>query len=247
MEKLIYLYWRRPESGAQLRRRFIAEAKPALRAAGALKLQININDFEDLSGAIQNFQLQSLAPKPDGILSFWLPSAWRREPLERILVPHFARLAGYVVAESTVLENLDHPSREDERTEGFSQISLLQVPPRLTFDEWRRIWFEEHTQVGVETQANFRYVQNVVVMPLARGLPPVRGIVEECFPAAAMCDLHAFYDAVGDEAKFQRNLALMMQSCARFIDMDRIDVLATSEYMLHQSREGGTRPARSKG
>jgi hypothetical protein len=29
----------------------------------------------------------------------------------------------------------------------------------------------------------------------------------------------------------------MMESCARFIDFDRIDVLPTSEYMLH-SRSG---------
>lgn len=237
MEKLVYVYWRRPESGAQLRRRFIAEAKPALVAAGAERLQININDFEDLAGTIDNFKLQSTHPKPDGIVSFWLSSAWRREPLEQLLAPHFARLAGYVVAESTILANRVHPSREDQRTEGFSQVSLLQVPARLDFDSWRRIWFTQHTRIGIETQANFRYVQNVVVMPLGPGLPPFRGIVEECFPLAAMRDLHAFYDAVGDEAKFQRHLGLMMESCGRFIDLNAIDVLPTSEYLLHSQPE----------
>jgi EthD domain-containing protein len=237
VEKLLYVYWRHNEPGEALRRRFIAQAKPRLLAAGAERLQINVNDFTDLAGTIDNFKLQCTSPKPDGIVSFWLSSAYRRGPLEELLAPHFARLAGYVVAESTILSNLEHPSREDERTEGFSQISILQVPSRLGLDDWRRIWFTQHTKIGIETQANFRYVQNVVVMPLEAGLPPFRGIVEECFPQAAMRDLRAFYDAADDEAKFQRHVAMMMESCARFIDLDRIDVLPTSEYMLHSRPE----------
>src|ERR1700737_982270 len=160
MEKLLYVYWRRNEPGETLRRRFISEAKPRLVAAGAERLQINVDDFTDLSGRIENFKLQSMTPKPDGIVSFWLGSAYRA-----------------------------HPSREDERTEGFSQVSILQVPPRLELDVWRRIWFTQHTKIGIETQANFRYVQNVVVMPLEADLPPFRGIVEECFPSAALRDL----------------------------------------------------------
>jgi hypothetical protein len=192
VEKLLYVYWRSEESAEALRRRFIAEVKPRLVAAGAERLQININDFTDLSGTIDNFKLQSTTPKPDGIVSFWLSSAYRRAPLEALLAPHFARIAGYVVAESTILPNLEHPPREDERTEGFSQVTMLQVPPRLGFDEWRRVWFTQHTPVGIETQANF-----------------------------------------GDETKFRKHAALMMESCARFIDFDRIDVLPTSEYMLH--------------
>jgi hypothetical protein len=67
--------------------------------------------------------------------------------------------------------------------------------------------------------------------------PPFRGIVEECFPPEAMHDSQTFYDAVGDEAKHQRHQKLMMESCAKFIDFDRIDVIATSEYPLHPSRE----------
>jgi hypothetical protein len=237
VEKLLYVYWRQNETGETLRRRFITEVKPRLVAAGAERLQLNVNDFSDLTGTIDNFRLQSTSPKPDGILSFWLSSAYRRAALEALLAPHFARLAGYVVAESTILPNLKHPPREDQRTAGFSQVTLLQVPPRLTFDEWRWLWFTQHTAIGIETQANFRYVQNIVVMPLAKELPAFRGIVEECFPLEAMRDIRAFYDAPGDEATFERNAARMMQSCALFIDFDRIDVLPTSEYMLHSLPE----------
>lgn len=77
----------------------------------------------------------------------------------------------------------------------------------------------------------------MVVQALTAGAPPWRGIVEEGFPPEALRDLRAFYDAGADEAKYRRNLELMMASCARFIDFDRIDVLATSEYVLHGQRE----------
>lgn len=237
MEKLVYVFWRGPQSAAGLRQRFIRELKPQIRALGAERLQLNIADFEDLSGTLVNFSLRSTRPAPDGIVSFWLTSAYRREPVERLLAAAFERIAGYEVAESTILPNVRHPPHEDERTYGFSQVSFLQVPARLSYEAWRKIWFEEHTPVGIATQANFLYVHNVIVMPLTPGAPPFRGIVEECFPPEAMRDSQAFYNAVGDEARHQRHVELMMQSCARFIDFDRIDVIATSEYRLHDARE----------
>lgn len=237
MEKLLYAFWGGAEDPQLLRRRFIAEVKPRLRALGVARLQLNIADFTDLSGALVNFTLRSGGAAPDGIVSFWLTSAWRRGPAEALLRESFARLAGYEVSECTILPNVQHPAREDERTFGFSQVTFLQVPPRLTFDAWRKVWFEEHTPVGIATQANFRYVQNVVVMPLTADAPPWRAIVEECFPLEALRDSQAFYGAVGDERKHQRHLQLMMESCGKFIDFDRIDVIATSEYLLHQERE----------
>jgi EthD domain len=237
MEKLLYAFWRDNEDPQQLRHRFIAEVKPHLTALGAARLQFNIADFADLSGALVNFSLHSTRPPPDGIVSCWLTSAWRREPVETLLRKTFARIAGYEVSESTILPNERHPAREDQRTYGFSQVTFLQVPPRLSFDVWRKVWFEEHTPVGIATQANFRYVQNIVVMPLTPAAPPWRAIVEEGFPPEALRDSQAFYAAVGDEVKHQRHLQLMMESCAKFIDFDRIDVIATSEYPLHQDPE----------
>ena len=54
------------------------------------------------------------------------------------------------------------------------------------------------------------------------------------FPALARGT--AFFDAPGDEAKFQRNLAEMMDSCGRFIDFDKIDVVPTSQYVVKAVR-----------
>jgi hypothetical protein len=239
MEKLLYAFWRGEEHPDELRRRFIRDVKPRLTAQGVARLQFNIADFADLSGALVNFSLRNTRPPPDGIVSFWLTSAFRRAPVEEVLAGTFARIAGYEVAESTILPNIRHPARADERTFGFSQVTFLQVPPRLSFDAWRKVWFEDHTPVGIATQANFRYVQNVVVMPLTDGAPPFAGVVEEGFPPQALRDSQAFYDAVGDEAKHQRHQALMMESCAKFIDFDRIDVIATSEYPLHSPHDPG--------
>jgi hypothetical protein len=239
MEKLVYVFWRGPESAASVSGRFRNEVAPRLQSLGAERLQFNIADFADLSGALVNFSLQNTRPAPDGIVSFWLTSAYRRAPLERLLNEAFARVAGYEVAESTILPNVLHRPREGERTYGFSQVTFLQIPPRLTYESWRRVWFEEHTPVGIDTQANFLYVHNVVVMPLSAGAPPFRGIVEECFPPEALRDSQAFYNAVGDEARHQLHQQRMMESCAKFIDFDRIDVIATSEYRLH----GGHEPA----
>jgi hypothetical protein len=237
MEKLVYVFWRGPESAASLSGRFRTEVAPRLQSLGAERLQFNIADFTDLSGALVNFSLQNTRPAPDGIVSFWLTSAFRRAPLELLLSAAFARIAGYEVAESTILPNVLHRPAQGERTYGFSQVTFLQIPPRLSYESWRRVWFEEHTPVGIDTQANFLYVHNVVVMPLTPGAPPFRGIVEECFPPEALRDSQAFYNAVGDEARHQRHQQRMMESCAKFIDFDRIDVIATSEYRLHSGHE----------
>jgi EthD domain-containing protein len=236
VEKLLYAFWRGEVPAAAFRERFVRELKPRILALGGERLQFNIADL-DVSGALVNFTLHSTRPPPDGIVSFWLSSAWRREPVERLLAASCARIAGYEVAESTILPNVRHPPREDERTFGFSQVTFLQVPPRLRWADWRRVWFEEHTPVGIATQANFRYVQNIVVMALTAAAPPFSAIVEECFPPEALRDSQAFYGAAGDQAKHQRHQQLMMASCEKFIDFDRIDVIATSEYLLHGAGE----------
>lgn len=86
--------------------------------------------------------------------------------------------------------------------------------------------------MAIDTQDNFLYVQNVVVRPLTHAAPVYDAIVEECFPDAAMTDPHAFFDAVGDADKLQRNVQAMMESCQRFIDFDKIDVLPSSQYVI---------------
>ena len=62
------------------------------------------------------------------------------------------------------------------------------------------------------------------------GAPDWWGIVEEGFPTEALTTPHAFYDAVGDDLKFRRNLKAMMDSCNAFLSVKKVDSHPMSEY-----------------
>jgi len=75
-----------------------------------------------------------------------------------------------------------------------------------------------------------------VVRLLGEDTPHCHAIVEENFPPEAMTDDHAFYATGGDDAVLQKHMTAMMESCSRFIDFERIDVIPMSEYpvkLLH--------------
>ena len=75
MEKLIYAFWRGNQSVESVRDRFTQETAARLQALGAERVQLNVSDFADMSGTLINFTLESLPPRPDGILCFWLSTA----------------------------------------------------------------------------------------------------------------------------------------------------------------------------
>jgi len=240
MEKLIYAFWRKPdETAASLRERLLVDLEPRLQSLGAERPQFHIADLDGTPDRLPQFEIAATRPPPDGTVSFWVSSAFRRAPLEQWITSLFARVAGYVVSESTILPNLAHPVPRGERSFGFTQVSFLQLPAHLSYEQWRKIWFEQHTLVAIEAQATFRYVQNVVVQPLTGDAPSYRGIVEEAFPEQALVDAFAFYDAIGDKDKLRRHMRTMMESSRRFLDFDKIDVVAMSEFVLHTEREPG--------
>ncbi|MDH4872356.1 MULTISPECIES: EthD domain-containing protein [unclassified Pseudomonas] len=233
MEKIIYTLWRDPQdsldSFSQRLRGAVAEQ---LFTLGARGLQVNLADADVAPAA--GLRQENNRPLPDATLSLWADSANIdvRRPFDDVLKAVSSRLAAYLVSESVVIRNTRFPAHTGQRTHGFSQIAFLSCPPRLTRDAWLDIWRNHHTRVAIDTQDNFLYVQNLVVRALTHGAAPVDAIVEEAFPPAAMTDPMAFFDAPGDEAKFQQNLAAMMDSCNRFIDFDKLDVLPTSQYVL---------------
>lgn len=233
MEKIIYTLWRDPQTSADaFAQRLRNDVAEQLLALGARGLQVNVVD-QHVEPAAGLRQTNSQAPI-DGTLALWVDSAngpWRR-PFDEVLGAAVARFACYLVSESVAIRNSRYPAQTGERTHGFAQMALLTRPPRLSAEAWLDIWRNQHTQVAIETQDNFLYVQNLVVLPLTHGAPRIDAIVEECFPPAAMTDPRAFFDAPGDEDKFQRNLAAMMDSCQRFLDFDKIDVVPTSQYLL---------------
>ncbi|WP_028007150.1 EthD domain-containing protein [Solimonas flava] len=233
MEKILYLGWRDP---AQSRNAFFADLRerlaPALQAAGARGLRLNLDD--DAVREADGIRQRVFDPPPDALLQVWVDSAigFLRSGIDAAVTASVPRHAAYLVTESQAIVNRAHPPQPGLRTEGFAQLAILRRPPRLSPAQWLDIWHNGHTPVGIETQSNFEYVQNVVVRPLTPDAPAIDAIVEECFPAAAMRDPYVFFDAAGDEAKFRRNLERMMTSVHRFIDPGTIDVIPSSQYRM---------------
>lgn len=233
MEKVIYLLWRDAgESGEQFGQRLRGELADRLLALGARGVQLNVADAASAPG--EALRQSNTRPQIEGMLSLWLDSAIEkfRRPYDIALAAAVPRMAAYLVTESQPIRNTRHPPQAGSRTAGFAQVAVLRRPPRLTDEAWLDIWHNSHTQVAIDTQSTFQYVQNVIVRPLSYGAPIYDAVVEECFPAEAMSDPQVFFDGVGNPDKFQRNLAAMMESVQRFIDLDKIDVVPTSQYVI---------------
>jgi len=240
MEKLVYALWKGPEDYAEFNKRLLGPLRKKLSKLGADRLQINVVDETVAPGA--SMRQENLRPGPAAIVSFWLNSSHIRKPFEKLLEAEAPRIAGYAVTESTVLP-ITKVQTDGKRTKGFSQIALIQRPPRVTPEYYYDTWLGSHTQVGVETQSNFYYCQNIVNRVLTDGSPLWASIVEECFPMEAMTDPQAFYDAAGNEEKYQERFARMMTSCGRFIDTDKIDVIVTSEFRFGGWADNDSQPS----
>ncbi|MDB5986807.1 MAG: hypothetical protein JWR16_1860 [Nevskia sp.] len=238
MEKIIYLVWRRPSDSVDgFAQRLRTELAAPLQQAGVHALQVNVADAAVALAA----QLKQTHTDPpiEALVSVWVDSAVARfrAPIEQLIAAQGSACAGYLVTESQPLRNMKHLSQPGTRTEGFAQVALLKRPARLDYAQWLDVWHNFHTGVALETQSTFEYTQNVVVRTLTPNAPAFDAIVEECFPAAAMTDPFTFFDALGDEAKFRRNLDRMMDSVGRFIDMGMLDVVPTSQYRLFSKRD----------
>ncbi len=220
MEKVVAALW----SPTFERASFAA----ALRAAGARNIRFNLCDEAVASGTghIQRWQ------EPDAVVQFWLASANPQyfKPAATVLAGFSKRFTAWLVTESTVISNTAHPPQEGQRTWGWSQATFLAFRPDLEPDVAEKHWRTHHTKVAIDTQANFEYVQNRLVRTLTPDAPVYDAFVEECFPSAALTNPQVFFDAAADEAKYQANLAKMMESCSAFIDFTRIDVIPTSQY-----------------
>jgi EthD domain len=231
MEKVVAALWAGPvEAREAFNSRLRAALPAALEACGASQVRLNLRDAEVEPAAVLIQQWQD--PQQDAVVQFWLPSANARfrAGIDAALAAQCHRFAAWLVAESTIIANTAHPPARGTRTSGWSQASFISFRPDRPRAEAIAIWHSHHTRVAIETQANFEYVQNLIVLPLSEGAPAYDAFVEECFPAEAMTSPHAFFAAVGDDAKFHANLGMMMDSCNRFIDFTRIDILPTSQY-----------------
>ncbi|MCP5395293.1 MAG: EthD domain-containing protein [Sphingomonadaceae bacterium] len=237
MEKIIYALWRPPGLEQEaFNAALLEQLPPALTAAGAERVRINLRDaaVAPAAGLVQRWQ----DPQQDAVVQLWFPSAnaMFRQPIDAAIAAACGHFAAWLVVESTIIANQQHTAKAGERTWGWSQASFISFRPDMARADAIAHWHSHHTRVAIETQTNFEYIQNLIVMPLTDGAPDYDAFVEECFPAEAMTDPAVFFDAVGDAAKFDANLAAMTHSCAGFIDFARIDIIPTSQYDLGAER-----------
>ncbi|WP_372748816.1 hypothetical protein [Litorivivens sp.] len=231
MEKIIYALWKHDsQSGDEFREILLTQLAPALRCETTHNMRLCVSD-SDVSPAA-SYRIENAKPVADAILSLWLDSSVYRESIETEIAKHTTRFAGYLVTESEPLINATHPPKQGERTVGMNQVVFLQKPDRLTFQEWIEIWHGSHTKIAIDTQSTFGYRQNVVARAVTENAPPCDAIVEENFPEAAIYGREAFYDAGDDAQLLQQRETQMMESCARFIDFDKIDCIPMSEYVI---------------
>ncbi|WP_238422006.1 EthD domain-containing protein [Gordonia sp. 'Campus'] len=197
-------------------------------AAGAVRVQVNISD-DQVSAAMR---IDELDPPIVAVVSFWALEA--APVLDAIGEETQGPLAAWEVTARTPLDP-DLPA-DGSRINALSNVAFLRRPADLDHDEWLRRWLDDHTQVAIDTQDTFGYVQNIVERPLTEDAPAVAAIVEELFPMGAVSDIHAFYGSGGDQQELERRMTLMLESVARFGADRNLDVVPTSRYDFDLSR-----------
>jgi len=233
VEKLVYVLWRKAgASPADFQQAMLGPVKEALLQAGTRGLEIDLAD-KDVAYA-QGRRLTRLTPTLDGVVSFWLDVSDDRQKHEAALQDAAQRLAGYLVTESTPLRNTTHTAPLGERTPGANLVGLLERPASLSLEEWIHIWHHDHRSVAHETQCTYEYLRHLVVRPLCADAPPWAGIVFEGFPSDAVTDPMKWYLGDGDPKKRDANLARMIASCQRFLELDRVESHPMSQYVIQE-------------
>ena len=208
------------------------EAANQYAAAGVRVLQVNVADASTHPAA-PLCQIH-LDPQPEAMLQIAADNpdlaARVSEALSQLVAIELA--AAYLVTTREPLPDTSTAPDPAGRTPGFSQVALLRRIPTMSTDAFRAQWLDHHTALAISIQSTFRYVQHVVDRALTRDAPPLDGIVEECFPTEAMTDPHAFFATDGDRDVLDARITEMVGSVAAFLDLERLDVIPTSEFRL---------------
>jgi len=231
MEKLVYVVWKHEETPVE---RFRAQLLGGIGASfadlGARAITANVADEQ--SEYANHLRMTHLDAPPTATLSLWLDTHLNRGPFEQELSRVTARMHGYVVLESMPIVNTKQPVREGGRIAGLCTVALLEKPEHMEHEAWRDRWQNHHTQVAIETQSTFVYIQNLVVRALTPDAPPWTAIVEECFPAEAATDPMVFYAAGRSKETLQENQRRMIESCQTFIDFTTLELHPMSAYLV---------------
>ena len=229
MEKLAYQLWKKDDDSLETFKE--ALLKNLSRDIGELvsELQINIADSDVIPA--NNLAQSNYPPAPNAVIFIKVKSYFLADTLESHLAKITNKVNGFVVSESIILDNTEK-SPLGLRSEGFSQVVFLEKPRTMSTFDWFDHWTNFHTKIAIQTQSNFIYVQNTVVRSLQKESPSFIAIIEECFPSEAMTDPEVFYNAQNNPEQFAKHVQIMMDSCEKFIDFKKIEVIPTSRYRI---------------
>jgi hypothetical protein len=216
VEKLLYSLWKVSSvSGDEFRDELLLQLAPKLTGIeGVHGLRICVVD--SAVSAAAGRRIESHAPLPDAMLSLWVDFAGAAGYWEPLIDAHVSTKTVYLVAEAEPLVSQQtHPSMTGERLYGMCQVVFMSPPDDMDRGEWLSTWKD-----------------NLVVRRMTADTPGCFAVVEENFPPEAMASDHAFYATGGDEALLQKNMNAMIESCTRFIDFQKIDVIPMSEYLI---------------
>jgi hypothetical protein len=218
--KIVLALWS-PETDALL----APDLREELAAVGATRLQVNVDD-EHIPESV--LRLAAFDEPVTGVVSIW--TAGSATDAIDLVRPHAGRLAAWEVDERVPLAPPAVP--DGQRTDGLAQVAFLRRPANLPYDDWQAHWQGPHTQIAMETQATFGYVQNRVTATLTDDTPEVAAVVEELFPPEAMQDIHAYYGSGGSDEELGRRMTVLMESVGKMGADHDLDVVATSRYVF---------------
>ncbi|WP_245649499.1 hypothetical protein [Nocardia shimofusensis] len=199
----------------------------ALARSGASEAVLNVGDSH-VAGAM--LRLTAFDAPVEAVVTLTLAAETAVPGVVDVLTARSGRVAGWQV--DVVAPLPPRPTTVGERAEGLANLAFLRKPADLPYEQWLECWRGKHTQVAIDTQATFGYIQNRIVEPVTHDAPEIVAVVEEHFPIEAMHDMHAFYGSGGDDAELTRRVGLMMESIATFGADRDIDVVPTSRYRL---------------
>jgi len=231
LEKLIYVIWKRTEESiGSFRETMLGEVATGLEGLGVRGLSVNLAD--EGAAYAQGMRITRMPEPLSGTVSIWLDTALDRDPVQRLLEAACQRLTGYLVLESVPLVNTTQVAPLGERTPGITTVACLEKPDAMTYEAWLDQWQGHHTQIAIETQSTFLYIQNLIVRAVTPEAPPWCAIVEEGFPAEAPTDPMVFFAAGNSREKLEENRRRLLESCGKFIDFARLESHPMSSYVL---------------
>jgi hypothetical protein len=213
------------EEWAEVIRGPVAEELLGLEVPG---VTVNVRD-DAVRAALMT--LTTLDPPVQAFVTLWTQQYYGDQVLAALdlLAPHAEHVAAYLVTESAPMP--PPPTPPGERAPALANMALLRRPADMDESTWLTRWHRDHTQVAIDTQSTFGYVQNYVVRALTADAPVVNAIVEELFPVEAVGSLHAFFGAT-DDNDLRHRMEQMVTSTAAFGANVNIDAVPTSRYVF---------------